>query len=115
MKASLRRQRGGHGECPCCSADIVVDSRQRFGILLCPSCDRVVWWWIPSDQEAPYLSSDVHHDLLKDLGAVSFDMVKLVMLLEEELGMEIPDADASKLESVEDVMDYIEKHKKITK
>jgi len=61
------------------------------------------------------LSSDVHHDLLKDLGAVSFDMVKLVMLLEEELGMEIPDADASKLESVEDVMDYIEKHKKITK
>ncbi|MFW5770319.1 MAG: acyl carrier protein [Spirochaetota bacterium] len=43
-----------------------------------------------------------------DLGADSLDTVELVMALEEEYGIEIPDEDAEKLLTVEDVIKYIE-------
>jgi acyl carrier protein len=43
-----------------------------------------------------------------DLGADSLDTVELVMALEEEFGVEIPDEDAEKLATVGDAMRYIE-------
>jgi acyl carrier protein len=43
-----------------------------------------------------------------DLGADSLDTVELVMALEEEFGVEIPDEDAEKLNSVGDAISYIE-------
>ena len=47
-----------------------------------------------------------------DLGADSLDTVELVMALEEEFGNEIPDEQAEKLQSVGDVIKYIEDTKK---
>ena len=43
-----------------------------------------------------------------DLGADSLDTVELVMALEEEFGVEIPDEDAEKLATVGDALKYIE-------
>lgn len=43
-----------------------------------------------------------------DLGADSLDTVELVMALEEEFGIEIPDEDAEKIQSVGDAIRYIE-------
>ena len=43
-----------------------------------------------------------------DLGADSLDTVELVMALEEEFGIEIPDEDAEKMSSVGDAIKYIE-------
>ena len=43
-----------------------------------------------------------------DLGADSLDTVELVMALEEEFGVEIPDEDAEKLVTVGDALRYIE-------
>ena len=43
-----------------------------------------------------------------DLGADSLDTVELVMALEEEFGIEVPDEDAEKLTTVGDAMKYIE-------
>ncbi len=43
-----------------------------------------------------------------DLGADSLDTVELVMAFEEEFGIEIPDEDAEKLQTVGDVNKYIE-------
>ena len=43
-----------------------------------------------------------------DLGADSLDTVELVMALEEEFGLEIPDEEAEKLQTVGDVNKYIE-------
>ena len=43
-----------------------------------------------------------------DLGADSLDTVELVMALEEEFGVEIPDEDAEKLSTVGDALRYIE-------
>jgi acyl carrier protein len=43
-----------------------------------------------------------------DLGADSLDTVELVMALEEEFGIEIPDEDAEKITTVGDAIKYIE-------
>lgn len=45
-----------------------------------------------------------------DLGADSLDLVELVMVLEEEFGKEIPDEDAEKIQTVQDVVNYIKNH-----
>ena len=49
---------------------------------------------------------------VEDLGADSLDTVELVMALEEGFGIEIPDEDAEGIRTVNDAMDYIEKHAK---
>jgi acyl carrier protein len=50
-----------------------------------------------------------------DLGADSLDQVELVMALEEAFDLEIPDEDAEKIRSVQDAIDYIDKHAKVAR
>ncbi len=50
-----------------------------------------------------------------DLGADSLDTVELVMAFEEAFDIEIPDEDAEKIRTVNDAVDYIEKHAKTSK
>lgn len=45
-----------------------------------------------------------------DLGADSLDTVELVMALEEEFGIEIPDEDAEKIKTVNEVVNYVSEH-----
>jgi acyl carrier protein len=45
----------------------------------------------------------------EDLGADSLDIVELVMALEEEFDIEIPDDDATKIRTVQDAVDYLDK------
>jgi acyl carrier protein len=47
---------------------------------------------------------------MDDLGADSLDTVELVMALEEEFDIEIPDEDAEKIQTVQDAVDYITEH-----
>jgi acyl carrier protein len=47
---------------------------------------------------------------IDDLGADSLDIVELIMALEDEYGIEIPDEDAEKIETVGDAIRYIEEH-----
>ena len=47
---------------------------------------------------------------IDDLGADSLDIVELIMALEEEFDIEIPDADAEKVVTVGDVVDYIKEN-----
>ena len=44
---------------------------------------------------------------IDDLGADSLDIVELIMALEEEFDLEIPDSEAEKISTVGDVVDYI--------
>lgn len=47
---------------------------------------------------------------IDDLGADSLDIVELIMALEEEFDMEIPDEEAEKISTVGDVVEYIKAH-----
>lgn len=47
---------------------------------------------------------------IEDLGADSLDTVELVMALEEEFGIEIPDEQAEKIATVKDAIEYIRAH-----
>lgn len=48
--------------------------------------------------------------LMEDLGADSLDVVELMMALEEKYNLEIPDVDAEKIKTVQDVISYIDGH-----
>ena len=45
-----------------------------------------------------------------DLNADSLDLVELIMSLEEEFGMDIPDEEAEKIKTVGEAVDYVDEH-----
>ena len=55
-------------------------------------------------------SVEMYSSFIDDLGADSLDIVELVMALEEEFDLEIPDTDAEKVVTVGDVVDYIKEN-----
>ena len=57
--------------------------------------------------------SDVNMDtnLMKDLSADSLDAVEIIMAIEDEYGIEIPDEEAEKIQTVGDLVRYVEENK----
>ena len=53
----------------------------------------------------------VESTFIDDLGADSLDIVELIMAFEEEFGTEIPDEAAEKMNTVQDVVTYIDQNK----
>ena len=60
---------------------------------------------VAADEDVPEAS------FVEDLGADSLDIVELIMALEEEYQLEIPDEEAEKMQKVDDVIAYIESKK----
>lgn len=52
----------------------------------------------------------IDSSFVDDLGADSLDIVELIMALETEFDLEIPDEDAEKISTVNDVVEYIKAH-----
>ena len=57
--------------------------------------------------------SDISMDtnLMKDLSADSLDAVEIIMAIEEEYGIEIPDEEAENFQTVGDLVEYVEENK----
>ena len=47
---------------------------------------------------------------MEDLGADSLDIVEVIMAIEEEFGMEVPDATVEEMETVKSLIDFVEKN-----
>lgn len=58
--------------------------------------------------KASQLSGDVH--FTRDLGLDSLDTIDLIMQLEQEFGIRIPDEDYPKLTTFQGVLNYLEEH-----
>ena len=54
---------------------------------------------------------DMDTNLMKDLSADSLDAVEVIMAIEEEFGIEIPDEDAENFQTVADLVKYVEENK----
>jgi acyl carrier protein len=59
---------------------------------------------VPEDQITPESS------FVQDLDADSLEVVELIMALEDEFGLSIPDEDAEQIVTVQDAVDYIQQH-----
>ncbi|MCD6560894.1 MAG: acyl carrier protein [Deltaproteobacteria bacterium] len=58
---------------------------------------------VPAEDVVPEAS------FVDDLGADSLDQVELIMAMEEQFDLSIPDEDAENISTVKDVMDYVKK------
>ena len=58
-----------------------------------------------------YDAISMETNLMKDLEADSLDAVEIIMAIEDEFDIEIPDEDAEKFQTVEDLVKYVEENK----
>ncbi len=64
---------------------------------------------IAEELDVDKASIEPQSKLADDLGADSLDAVELIMAIEEEFDVEIDDNDATKIKTVQDIVDYLEK------
>ena len=61
--------------------------------------------------DLPEADVTMESDIQEDLGADSLDLVDLLMSLEDDFDLEVPDEDVEKIKTVGDLVHYIEAHK----
>ncbi len=121
MNVSSRTPEGFPSECPLCGASTNLEFSEPSGDAPCPNCGSLVWF------SAELLSAiqrqfggllDVAVDritadaTLSDLAADSLDTVELVMELEEDFDVSIPDDVAQRIQTIGDLIRYIEQQRR---
>lgn len=107
MTISSRTPEGQPLRCDVCGAMAVVETSLDLGDATCPACGNLLWRLrLRFASEFGVSSDDVRlaTQLQRDLGAESLDVVELVMELEDEFEVTIPDAEYEKLRTVGDVL-----------
>lgn len=100
--------------CPVCGKLSAVEPSYPGGDSCCPSCGQLLWWFRDrfgrnadvAPAEIMLTSSFIELD-----GADSLDIVELVMELEEEFGVTIPDEEVERMKTVADLIRYIEQQR----
>jgi acyl carrier protein len=115
MTISSRMPEGIPHRCPVCGKTSAVEPSHPGGDSCCPACGHLLWWFRDRlsrnariDPETITLSSS----FAQDIGAESLDLVELVMELEEEFHVTIPDDEAEQIRTVADAIRYIERHRR---
>ena len=113
MIISSRTPDGSPHQCPICRKNVRVEPSNPAGDAPCPNCGHLLRWFrvhladklgVNPDQVTP------GNSLIEDFLADSLDMVELVLELEEEFGIQIPDGEAEKIQTVGDAIRYISEH-----
>jgi acyl carrier protein len=119
------------GRCPACGAALPLELPKRYGEAPCPQCGKRLWFskqrdgvWFHDADRAGAIRERVRAlvawnlgiepaavkdstSFMKDIGADTLDIVELVMELEEEFKITIPDAHAEQILTVGDLVDYL--------
>jgi acyl carrier protein len=121
---SSRTPEGEPNRCFLCGSVISIEPSVPPGDAPCPNCGQLVWFAIQKlgNERAPLLLQILREHLgmdlnslsrgsrfLEDIGADSLDMVELVMALEEEFDLTIPDAEAERIRTVGEAIEAIER------
>ncbi len=120
--------------CPFCGA-LLIGPSERYGTVTCPSCNRPLWFtkapdgvWFHDPESVAGVRARVIRivcdhlgvnldrindgtTFTEDIGADTLDIVEMVMELEEEFGVTIPDGDAERMLNVGDVVSYFLRHR----
>jgi acyl carrier protein len=130
---SSRTPEGAFNHCPVCHADIFIEPSQPSGDAPCPKCGHLLWFLNIGGAVRFYGKGEISEaerragemiaefvarrakvraagssDAWEDLGLDSLDVVELVMELEEEFEITIPNDQAEKIKTVSDAIDFIE-------
>lgn len=118
---SSRTPEGRDSRCPLCGAETPIEY-SLSGDATCPKCGGLLWG---SDAIFVQLKNIIAEQLgvdpdkisaetsiINDLGADSLDTVELVMELEEEFDIKIPDAEAENIRTISDAIRAIQRHRK---
>lgn len=121
MTVSSRTPEGYPNRCPLCGAATNLEFSQPAGDAPCPNCGHLLWFsaeFLTSFQRQFVDSLGVTPDRIMadtafaDLGADSLDTVELVMELEEEFDITIPDDVAERIQTLGDAIRYIEEQRR---
>lgn len=103
MTISSRTPEGPLHHCPVCRERSAIEISPQ-GDSCCPHCGHLLWWFrnkLKND------SLQLNATWVEDLGHDSLDTVELVMELEEEFDISIPDDAAEKIQTVADAIRFI--------
>ena len=108
---SSRTPEGEPNRCPLCGADFDLEPSQPSGDAPCPGCGQLLWWF-QRRFHLDDLRNELLHRLIDDLAGESLDVVELVMELEEEFDLDIPDEEAEKIKTVAQAIAYIQRKRR---
>ena len=108
MTISTRTPEGLPHRCPVCGKYASVEPSYPAGDSICPSCGELLWWF------RDRLGADLKLEdfFVADLGADSLEVVELVMELEEEYDIRIPENEAEQIKTIEDAIRAILRHRR---
>jgi acyl carrier protein len=119
MVVSSRTPEGLPHRCPVCGAVTPLESSFPGGDATCPTCGHLLWrfhdhllWWICNyfSQDLGVNPAQIRPDtLLWEFGPDSLGVVELVMKVEEDFGIRLPESEMEQVRNVEDLIDVIER------
>ena len=98
--------------CPVCDQPGLLELCDPRGVALCPRCGHLLRWF-QGRLASLYGAADgiaLATSFFEDLGADSFDIVELVMELEETFAVRVPDEEAAQIKTLEDAIRCIQRH-----
>jgi acyl carrier protein len=115
MPISSRTPEGIPHRCPVCGKMSAVEPSYPGGDSCCPSCGQLLWWFRDRlSRNAGVAPERITLSSLftEDIGADSLEIVELVMELEEEFQVTIPDDEAERIKTVADAIRFIKRHRR---
>ena len=100
---------GAEQRCPVCGHVVQAEPSFPRGDAPCPRCGHLLWWI----QSYVSTNSSLEEELiqlestLEELNADSLDQVELIMQLEEEHGIAIPDDERARFRTIADLIRYL--------
>jgi len=106
LTVSSRTPEGLPARCPICGHSFLLEPSFPAGDAPCPSCGHLLWWFHERFiQSASPITPGTR--LREDLKLDSLEIVELVMEIETELRIEIPDNDYAHIRTVGDLLRYL--------